>query len=135
MTEADLLKCSLREAAHFNGGKEWFGCLFRCDQHPRLTRMDKYFRKDRSVESRFKVDGKPVANLAEAADRLSQSYEPTPEDLTLLAEVPDKYARLESRSRFLPLRDAGLVEFQNGNCRRTDTGRAALGSSPRSADQ
>lgn len=126
MTEADLLKCTMHEAAHFNGGKEWFGYLHRCNQHPRLTRMDRYIRKTCGVESTFNVDGKPVANLAEAAERLSKPYEPTPEELTLLAEVPNEYIRLENRSRFMPLRDVGLVEFQNGNCRRTDAGRAAL---------
>lgn len=126
MTESDLLKCTTHEAAHFNGGKEWFGYLHRCNQHPRLTRMDKYFRSPRRVESTWRVDNEQVATLAEAAERLLKPYRPTPEDLTLLALVPDEFTRFEQRSRFMHLRDVGLVEFHDGNCRRTDTGRAAL---------
>lgn len=126
MTEADLLKCTMREVAHYNGGTEWFGYLHRCNQHPRLTRMDKYIRKTRATESTWRVDNEPVAGLAEAAECLSKPYEPTPEELVLLAEVPDEYARFEERHRFLRLQDVGLIEFQKGACRRTDTGRAAL---------
>jgi hypothetical protein len=126
MTEADLLKCTVHEAAHINGGKAWFGYLQRCNEHPRLTRMDRYTRGTRAVVSTWQVDGKPVAGLVEAAERLSTPYMPTPEDLTLLAEVPEEFALLENRSRFLPLRDVGLVEFKDRRCRRTETGRAAL---------
>lgn len=118
MTEADLLKCTMRETTHLNGGKEWFGYIHRCNQHPRLTRMDKYIRKTRGVESTWRVDSKPVANLAEAAERLSIPYSPTPEELALLAEVPHEYTLLENRSRFTPLCDVGLVEFKDGKCRR-----------------
>lgn len=126
MTEADLLKCTMREVAHYNGGKEWFGYLHRCNQHPRLTRMDKYIRKTRAVESIWRVDGNSVTGLSQAAELLSTPYEPTPEELALLAEVPDEYARFEDRHRFLRLQDVGLIEFQKGACRRTDAGRAAL---------
>lgn len=118
MTEADLLKCTTHEAAHYNGGKEWFGYLHRCNQHPRLTRMDKYIRKTRGVESAWNVDGQPCASLSEAAERLSTPYQPTPEELTLLAEVPEEFTRLENRSRFSRLQEVGLVEFKNGDCRR-----------------
>lgn len=126
MTEADLLKCTTHEAAHFNGGQEWFGYLHRCNQHPRLTRMDKYIRKTRGVESIWNVDGKPVADLAEAAMLLSMPYEPTPEELALLTEVSDEYTRFENRHRFTRLQEVGLIEFKGGNCRRTDSGRAAM---------
>ena len=126
MTEADLLKCTTHEAAHINGGKEWFGYIHRCNQHPRLTRMDKYIRKTRSVESTWNVDGKPVADLAEAAVLLSSPYEPTPDELVLLAEVPDEYTRFEDRARFHRLQEVGLIEFKAGACRRTDAGRSAL---------
>jgi hypothetical protein len=128
LTEADLLKCTTHEAVHLNGGKEWFGYIHRCNQHPRLTRMDKYIRKTRGVETTWNVDGKPLADLAEAARLLSSPYEPTPDELALLSEVPDEYTRFENRSRFLPLRDVGLIEFKDGACRRTDAGRSALTS-------
>jgi hypothetical protein len=126
MTEADLINCTMHESAHLNGGKEWFGYIHRCNEHPRLTRMDKYFRKNRSVESTWRVDGKPVAGLAEAAELLSTPYQPRPEELALLALVPDGYTILEERSRFIPLRELGLIEFRDGACRRTASGRDAL---------
>jgi hypothetical protein len=126
MTEADLLACTTHEASHLNGGKEWFGYIHRCDQHPRLTRLDKYIRATRGVESTWRVDGKPVSGLAEAAELLSTPYQPTPEELQLLAEVPDDFTRFEDRIRFIQLSEVGLIEFKNGDCRRTDAGRLAL---------
>jgi hypothetical protein len=126
MTEADLLKCTMREEAHFNGGKEWFGYRFRSVQHPRLSRFDKYIRATRGVESTFEVDGEPVASLQAAAELLVKPYEVQPEDIKLLNLVPDCWELLDQRARFLRLRDVGLVEFRDGSCRRTDSGRAAL---------
>jgi hypothetical protein len=125
MNEADLINCTMHESAHLNGGKEWFGYIHRCNEHPRLTRMDKYIRKTHRVESTWRVDGKPVAGLAEAAELLSTPYQPRPEELALLALVPDEYTMLEERSRFIPLREVGLIEFKDGECRRTDAGREA----------
>jgi hypothetical protein len=122
----DLSKCTMREVAHFNGGKEWFGYRHRCNEHPRLTRMDKYIRKTRAVESTFHVDGKQVASLEAAAELLAVPYLPTTDEVELLRLVPDEYARLDERVRFVRLKDVGLVEFKDGDCRRTDAGRAAL---------
>lgn len=126
MTESDLLACTVREVAHLNGGKEWFGYIHRCNQHPRLTRMDKYIRKTRAVESTWRVDGNPVASLAAAAELLSTPYKPSADERALLAEVPDEYMRFEGRARFIPLAETGLIEFNDGACRRTDAGRVAL---------
>lgn len=126
----DLTHCTTHESAHLNGGKDWFGYIHRCNEHPRLTRLDKYIRATRGVESTWRVDGKAVADLAEAAVLLATPYQPRPEELVLLALVPDEYARLEERSRFLPLREAGLVEFKDGECRRTSAGRDALMVTP-----
>jgi hypothetical protein len=126
VTAIDLSKCTMREDAHFNGSKEWFGYRFRCVEHLRLTRFDKYIRKTRGVESTFEVDGEAVASLEAAAELLAKPYEIQPEDIALLNLVPDEFRRLERRSRFLRLRDVGLVEFKDGNCRRTDAGRTAL---------
>ena len=122
----DLSKCTMREDAHFNGGKERFGYRLRCVEYPRLTRFDKYIRKTRDVQSTFQVDGEDVASLDVAADLLATPYQPTPDDVRLLNLLTDEWTRPEQRSRFLRLRDVGLVEFHDGNCRRTDAGRAAL---------
>lgn len=129
MTAADLLKCTMREESHFNGGKEWFGYRFRCVQHPRLSRFDKYIRPIRGVKSTFEVDGEEVASLEAAAELLATPYEVLPEDRKLLALIPDDWALLDQRSRFLRLRDVGLVEFKDGKCRRTDAGRSAMEAS------
>ncbi len=126
LTEAELLACTVQEVAHLNGGREWFGYIHRCVQHPRLTRLDKYVRKTRGVASTWRVDLKPVADLAEAAKILSTPYAPSADEIALLAEVPDEYTLFEMWVRFVPLAEVGLVEFSNGECRRTDAGRAAL---------
>lgn len=126
MTEADLLECTMHESAHLNGGKEWFGYIHRCNQHPRLTRMDKYYRATRGVESVWRVDGMAVTSLAEAAEKLATPYQATADELTLLATVPDEFTSFEQRVRFLPLREGGLIEAKDGKFRRTDAGRAAL---------
>lgn len=124
MTEADLLKCPMRQVSHVNGGKVFFGYIYRCNQHPRLTRFDKYIRATRAVEIEWRIDGKPVASLAEAAIALLTPYQATPEDLALLVLVPDEFTRLEDRVRFVGLAEVGLIEFRDGACRRTDTGRS-----------
>jgi hypothetical protein len=129
----DLSKCTMREDAHFNGGKEWFGYRMRCIQYPRLTRFDKYLRATRGVQSTFEVDGEPVADLEAAAALLAIPYEIQPEDIKLLQLVPDEFTSLDRRSRFLRLRDVGLIEFKDGDCRLTDTGRAALQEAANSA--
>jgi len=135
MTEADLLKCTMREDAHFNGGKVWFGYRFRCVQHPRFTRFDKYIRATRGVETTYEVDGEPVASLEAAAVALDRPYEVQPEDFKLLALVSEAWTTLERRSRFLRLRDVGLVEFEDGACRLTETGRVAIASYARAPQE
>lgn len=126
MTEADLRTCTTREEAHLNGGTEWFGYIHRCVQHPRLTRLDKYYRATRGVESTWRVDGMAVAGLAEAAEKLATPYQATAEELALLAIVPDEFTRFDKRARFIPLREGGLIEAMDGQFRRTDAGRFAL---------
>jgi hypothetical protein len=44
----------LREAAHYNGGEEFFAYLHRCVENPRLSRFDRYQKKDRSVTSTWR---------------------------------------------------------------------------------
>ncbi len=124
ITEADLAKCHMVETGHFHG-TDRFGYVHRCVQHLRLTRVDTYLRKDRSVHSEWRVDDKRVANLAEAAERLSVPYQPTAEDLALLALITDEFVLHEDRFKFRHLAVVGLIEFKDGKCRLTDTGRAA----------
>lgn len=126
ITEADIRKCQMQQAAHLNGGADWFGYIYRCVQHPRLTRRDTYTRKDKSVKSEWHVDMQPVADLAEAATKLSVPYPVTPAQVELLKLVPIEFTLLEDRVRFVMLAEFGLVEFKNGACRLTETGKAAI---------
>jgi len=71
ITEADLRTCTMREVAHYNGGPAWFGYGYQCNEHPRLGRITRYYRKTKATESTFSVDGKDVKDLAEAAERLN----------------------------------------------------------------
>jgi hypothetical protein len=60
----------MREVAHINGGKDWFGYRHQCIQQPRLSRFDRYTRKDRSVASTWRVDGEDCASLTDALAKL-----------------------------------------------------------------
>lgn len=128
--EADLLKCKLQQEAHFNGGAKWFGYGYRCVEHSRLYRLDRYDRKTRKVESEWSVDGQKVAGLAEAVLRLNVPPSFTPEELIALREaVTDEWSDRRTTLPFeidYALRSKGAIEWANGKCRRTDTGRVAL---------
>lgn len=84
----------LRTIAHINGGSEWFGYRLRCIEYPRLQRLDRYMRKDRSVVSTWAVDGEGVENLAMAAEALNHPPVFTEDEIAALALVPDEFANL-----------------------------------------
>lgn len=67
---------TMREEIHHNGGGEWFGYTFRCEQDPRLTRFDKYERKTRSVTSTWRVDWIDQASLEDAVLALARPKAP-----------------------------------------------------------
>lgn len=127
--DADLWR--MQEHAHFNGGKEWFGYGHTCVEQPRLYRMDKYLRKDRSVQSTWSVDAEDCASLEQAIERLNVDPVLTDLDSDTLARIPlaqiarddfkemfgdDWYTRLHWASR------KGLMVWRNGRGQITELG-------------
>lgn len=120
-----------RDDLHINGGHEFFGYGHRCITQPRLLVIDKYFRKDRSTQRSYVVDGRTAcATIDEALAALSVPPAVTEKDIALLRSLPDTdWSRPEPRVPFLPLADMGLVEWGRDNedhvtLRLTDAGRA-----------
>jgi hypothetical protein len=123
-----------RDAVHFNGGQEFFGWGHRCIDQPRLLVIDKYFKKDRSSQRSYLIDGRtPCTTLDEALAALSVPPVVTDADRELLQQLSssEDWTRPEKRAPFLPLADMGLVEWgrdadNHVTCRVTNAGRAAL---------
>lgn len=138
VTVDTILTWKMRERAHYNGGKEWFGYGHQCVEEPRLYRIDRYQRATRSVESEWQVDGQPVPSLEAAAEMLN--IEPTlagEEGPLLLLVTPeyqrrseikahDAYASLEEPfTAFHYLDRKGMVEWEDGRVRLTRRGHLA----------
>lgn len=101
-----------RDAVHFNGGKVFFGYGHRCIDQPRLLVIDKYFKKDRSSQRSYLIDGKtPCASLPDALAALSVPPVLTDEELLLLRTVSTDWTRPETRVPLLPLAEMGFVEW------------------------
>lgn len=77
---------TMREVAHYNGGREWFGYKYQCIQHPRLSRFDRYTRRDRSVASTWRVDGQECRSFEEAMAELDHAPALTVSELTAIAQ-------------------------------------------------
>lgn len=114
-------KWRMREVAHYNGGKEWFGYRHQCIEQPRLSRMDRYLRKDRSVQSTWRVDGCDVASFDEALIELEVPPRLTIAEMRLLAhfkaEVAEKRDFEDFSAIYSDLRglvDKGLVLANKG---------------------
>lgn len=122
-----------RDAVHLNGGREFFGWGHRCVDQPRLLVIDKHFKKDRSTQRSYLVDGKtPCTTLDEALALLSAPPSLSDELLALLRGLPDEWIDADGRIPYLPLHDMGLMEFRHDKennqflMRRNEAGRAAL---------
>ena len=128
VTRESLKSCHMRETIHLNGGKEWFGYIHQCVEHPRLSRKDKYTRKDRGVHSTWRVDGIECTDLDAALDALAKPVVLTDEERTALTLWRDDFpsawaARGDNYTMMRALSDKGLL---NGKTGITDDGRAAL---------
>lgn len=122
ITAADLANCHMREEAHYNGGREFFGYGYRCIEHPRIYQIVKYYRKDRSTVIEWYVDGERVADLAAAADRLSAPPTITAQEREALAGLSTEFTPKRDLDYdfevFRRLADKGLIEWKDGHCRR-----------------
>ncbi|MFJ7792305.1 hypothetical protein [Pseudomonas sp. NPDC096950] len=53
----DISTLTIREVAHYNGGKAFFAYGYECVQHPRLTLFKRFDRKTKQVTNTWRVDG------------------------------------------------------------------------------
>lgn len=126
----------VRERAHYNGGKEWFGYGYQGIENPRLYRIDRYQRATRGVEYEFQVDGVKCADLDECAERLNHPPELTDDERDMLALIGadyvgrsvlkemDEYAAFEDPFKPLHWLDRkGMIEWEKGRVRLTMEGR------------
>jgi hypothetical protein len=136
ITLDDLKNCTLRETTHLNGPsgpKGWFGYMYECIQYPRLQRRVRYFRRDRSHDVTWYVDGAevygvtPETALAHATDLLNQPPTLTPEEQAVLDKVTGDFVDHRQEmdvTTLLMLRSKGMIEFKEGKCRRLNPAKA-----------
>lgn len=112
-TEADFNGWRFnRDAVHFNGGSAFFGHGHRCVDQPRLLVIDKFFKRTRTSQRSYMVDGMtPCATLADALAALSVPPRPSPEQLALLRAMPPGWHRPDNRIALASLGEMGLVEW------------------------
>lgn len=130
LTVDDAKSWHMRNVAHYNGGKEWFGYGHQCVEQPRLYRLDKYLRKDRSVQSIWSVDGVDCADLAEAVGRLNTDPVVTDAEMPTLAlftPEPQPFREIrgadgydETARHFLSHK--GLIRADDGQASLTELG-------------
>lgn len=118
----------MREGAHFHGGQEWFGYRYDCIQQPRLSRFDRYRRRDQSVTHTWMVDGLDCADAEAAWAALQVPPSLSDAERTFLMGVPDEPTHWTNRSADVlrSLRDKGMVQWgPPAHLSRTSAGRAA----------
>lgn len=128
VTRESLATCHMRQTMHLNGGKEWFGYVHQCVEHPRLSRMDKYTRKDKGVQSTWRVDGADCADLGAALAALAVPVSLTDEERAALTRWRDDFdaawaSRGGNYAMMRALDDKGML---NGKSGITLAGRLAL---------
>lgn len=113
-------------------GRGFFFYEFMCIEQPRLRRKDVYTKKDRSVDSKWYVDGEEVDDLASGIERLNLPPVFDVDELRYLRELgqltadgPVKSRDLDFAKLFTVSRK-GAVEVEDQLCQLSDIGRAAI---------
>jgi hypothetical protein len=135
LTKADASNWHMREGAHYNGGKEFFAYMHRCVEQPRLSRFDKYIRKDQSIQSTWRTDGIDQPTMEAAIEALNTPPTFDAEELAFIATCPPEFTKKgppgsinwEVNQRCV---DKGAVEWERGEYRLTSLGADALAANP-----
>lgn len=121
MDALDLKQCTMRETVHLNGGKEFFGYVLVCNEHPRLQRVDKCYRATKKTVIQYQIDGQDVADLDEAAERLNSPPILTDQmraDLRAIGPEFGDHRKTIEYDRLKALECRGLIEWgERGKCR------------------
>lgn len=120
VTIADVANWHLRQTAHLDGprGKNgWFGDIHQCIEQPRLSRIVKYFRKDRSHTVTWRIDRHDAADLQEAVATLNTPPVLTDAEKEALAKYPTEWTHAHEAMRMVggyelhhALGDKGMIE-------------------------
>ena len=70
----DVSTLTIREVAHYNGGKAFFAYGYECVQHPRLTLFKRFDRKTKQVTNTWRVDGADQPSLEVAVQALEVTH-------------------------------------------------------------
>lgn len=103
-----------KDVLHLNGGRIFFGWGHQCIDQPRLMAIDKYFKKDRSTQRSYMVDGKHTFDrLEDALAVLGGPPVLSAEEQALLDAMPEGWFVPErgSRHRYSALHSMGFVEW------------------------
>lgn len=108
----------LRDTAHLNGGEVFFGHLDSCVTYPRLQRVVKYYKADRSTKITWSVDGNyDVETIEEAIELLSKAPVFSEEETAALKLIDDTWKRMRGVADVLiliNLRRKGAIEASRG---------------------
>jgi len=123
--------CSFIEAQHGHG-PDMFFYTYRCKQIRRLKFIDRSYRKSRTTEREWYVDGnrvelpvdpliqKPI--IEEACRLLKIPPEISEDEKKILREVPWEFTSIPNRGEWTVknylLHEKGLVEWKDGKIRR-----------------
>lgn len=129
----------MREDAHYNGGEKFFAYMHRCVEQPRLSRFDKYLRKDRSVTSTWRVDGEDKPSFEAAIEALNVPPEFRDDELALLRTFGDEPEdRRKEMFADMPLwnglKEKGAIGWRDGRVTITEAGRDAISTPVYGAD-
>jgi hypothetical protein len=129
LTKTDAANWHMREGAHYNGGEVFFAYLHHCVEQPRLSRFDKYLRKDRSVTSTWRTDGQDMPSIEAAIEALNTPPTFDDDELAFLKKAPEEFTDIRKDIDWTvadQVRNKGAVEWERGKCRITDLGRSIL---------
>lgn len=126
----DTKNWQMIQAEHHNGGAEFFAYVHRCVQQPRLTRYDRYTRKDKSVTSTWRTDGIAHPSLESAVEALNTQPVFTDAELEWMRDLPTEWTQKETGMMDWVMndtvRDKGGIEWHQGQYKITDVGLEAI---------
>ncbi len=114
----DMLRtATMRQDAHLNGGSVFFGYTYRCIQYPRLEKIVKYYKRDRSMKVTWRVDGADpeYASAEEALPALNTPPVLTEAEQHVLGFVTKEWRYLDRKDMPEELKSLKTGMFEPGS--------------------